>query len=257
MTAISTQYSVILVGAEWSAAPMDGARTALRRDAREVMTRALASVRLRREDILDADHGGDVQFQIPPSVAPARLIGTLAEAMNGELAAMAGGRRPADAIRFRVGVHCHAGQDRDAPVSAVHAMELLGALIAAKPLHDALAAASRAHLALIVSDETYHAVSRGGHRSVDTAAFVPVRVDAAGLGAVTGWITVPGYAAPPGIEPGIAGSAAPAHGGGSGSRSIHVSGGQIANLVQGDQIIRGDLVFRSMGGETGLAAPPP
>lgn len=253
-TAISTQYSVMLIDVDGPSAPADRARAQLRREVREVVTRALASVRLRREDILDADYGDDVQFQIPPSVSPARLISTFADAMNAELAAAAGGRGSADSVRFRVAVHCHAGPDRDPPVTA---MNLLSALVAAKPLRDVARAASRAYVALIVSDETYQALSRGGYRNIDTAAFVPVRLEATGLGMVTGWITVPEYAAPPGIEPDVAeaaGSAAPVNGG---SHYVQVMGGQIANLVQGDQVVKGDLVFGSMGGETGPAAPPP
>ncbi|HWF82618.1 MAG TPA: hypothetical protein VN695_18740 [Streptosporangiaceae bacterium] len=244
----------MLIGVDGPSPPADRARAQLRREVREVVTRALASIRLRREDILDADHGEDVQFQIPPSVSPARLVSTFADAINGELARMADRRGPADSVRFRVAVHCHAGSDHDPPVTA---MNLLSALVAAQPLRDALRAASRAYLALIVSDETYRALSDGGYRSIDTAAFVPLSLEAAEFGTVTGWITVPGYAAPPGIERDVArgaGLATHLHGG---SRYVQVTGGQIANFVQGDQVVKGDLIFGSMDGETRPAAPRP
>lgn len=255
MTAISTQYSIMLIGVDGPSAPADRGRIQLRREIREVMTQALASVRLRREDILDADHGDCVQFYIPPSVSPTRLISTFADAMNAELAARAGLRRPADSVRFLVAVHCHAGADRDPLASS---MDLVSALVAAKPLRDVLRAASRAYLAVIISAETYQAISSGGYRSIDTAAFAPVRLDTSQLGAVTGWITVPGYPAPPGIEPDVAG----APGGHDdvlpgGSHDVRMTGGHISNLVQGDQIIKGDLVFGSRGGETESAASPP
>lgn len=274
VTAISTLYSIMIIGVDGFGAQADVKRAASRREVRVVMSSVIGGLRLRQEDVPDTDHGDGVLFWIPPSISPARLVSMSAQAIDAELVARARGRDPADSVRLRIALHCDASSSgADPPDGGV---VLADALANARPLQDALRAAARAHVALIISDETYKTISLDAYRRIDTAAFLPVRLDARELGEVTGWVTVPGYSAPPGIEPptagisgtGSASEAGPgratpallwAHQAGRvpGSRPILVTGGEVSNLVQGDQFVGGDLVFGSRTGGTESAVPPP
>ena len=73
-------------------------------------------------------------------------------------------------------------------------------LVDAQPLRDTLAAASRAHLAFIVSDEIYRGIIRHEYRFIDASTFRPVRLSLKELD-TTAWVHVPGYPAPPGLPP--------------------------------------------------------
>jgi hypothetical protein len=267
VTAISTQYSIVLIGIEGISARAEATRSILRREAREMVNRSLASIRLRPADVIETECGDRLQLAMPPSVSPARLASTFVDAIDAELAARVPAQGSADAIRLMIALHC---PPEGAPGEhAAGTPDLADALVTAQSLPAVLRAATRARLVLITSDQTYQLISRGGHRRIDTASFLPLQFDAAGLGEVTGWVTVPGYSAPPGLEPlnrqpggadqvpkGIGHDPRDRRPVGRvdaepGSRvGVLVQGGCIGTVVGGDQIINGDLVFWPRADET-------
>jgi hypothetical protein len=254
VTAISAQYSVMIIGADGLGARAEAVRSALLRETRETVALALATIRLRPEDVIATERGDLYQLEIPPTVSPGRLVTTFVDAMNAELTARAARRGPADAIRLTVALHrTTEGAAGHQPADAVHLAE---ALVNAPALQAVHKAATRGYVVLVVSAPTYELFSQSGYRRVDTAAFLPLRPDSEGSDQVTGWVTVPGYSAPPGLT----------------DNRVHASKrdryppareetepdsyvgvlveGNVANLVHRDQIIHGDLVFGHRVDET-------
>ncbi|HEY3905296.1 MAG TPA: hypothetical protein VGM14_15410 [Streptosporangiaceae bacterium] len=256
MTAISAQYSVVIIGADGLGARAEVVRSALLREIREIVALALASIRLRPEDVIATERGDLFQLEVPPTVSPGRLASTFVDALNAELAARAAGRGPADAIRLTVALHRAAeGAAGQQPAGAVHLAE---ALVNASALPAVHKAAPRGYVVLVVSAQIYELFSQSGYRRVDTAAFLPLRLDSEGSGQVTGWVTVPGYSAPPGMDDKGTRAAKPDREETAPGRSAGVlvqGNGRVENLVnvQGDQVIHGDLVFGHRVDETGSA----
>lgn len=244
MTSVSAQYSIMIIGADGLSARPEIIRSVLRQEVREIAARALASVRLRQEDVLTAEHGEEYLLRIPPTESPGKLAGPFVEAINNELAARAAGQGPADALRLTVALHQPADDAAGhQPADAVHLAE---ALLRAPALAAVHKAAPRGYLVLIVSTRTFQLLCQDSYGRVDTAAFLPLRLDS---GQVTGWVTVPGYPAPPGMT-GIGAPAADRDLAKPGQPDppsyvgvLVQDGGQVANLVSGHQVIHGDQIF--------------
>lgn len=281
MTAISTLYSIMLINVDGFGRQPDEMRAASRRQVREAVGNVLGSLRLRAEDVPDGDMADGVLFLIPPSVSAVRLVSTFADTLNGEL------RARAESMRLLLALHCdQAGSNGDelarhvrdlGPTDQARGIRLTEVLVAARALRESLRAATRAHVAVIVSDETYKAISGDAYRRIDTAAFLPVPLDAGEFGEVRGWVTVPGYPAPPGIDTPNVGQfgAGGANESGAdraghawraaqeadhmlgGHGNILVTGGQVGALVGRDQHVHGDLIFGSKPAGTEHAEPPP
>jgi hypothetical protein len=248
----------VIIGVDGFSSRAEVVRSALRQEVREIVGLALTSIRLRPEDIISAERGDLYQLEIPPTVSPGRLASTFVDAMNAELAARASGRGPADAIRLTVALHRPAeGTAGNQPAEAMHLAEELISAPALRTVHEA---AVRSYLVLIVSAQTYLLFSQSGYRRVDTAAFLPLRPDSEGSGQVKGWVRVPGYSAPPGLnDPGARAAASdrpgpvPGPDAPDGRLGVLMQGNaRVGNLVnvQGDQIIHGDL-FGHRADETG------
>jgi hypothetical protein len=69
----------------------------------------------------------------------------------------------------------------------------------ASQLHDALAGAHRARVALITSDEFYRAVVERGPRGLDPSTFAQVTISAQNLQRCPAWIHIVGYSWPPAL----------------------------------------------------------
>jgi hypothetical protein len=138
------------------------------------------------EDIVVEDRGDGFVVLFPATVSPILLAGSFVRALN-------------DAMRFRVALHQGMAK-RDARGWSGDAINTTCRLVDAPALRTALAAATKAHLVFIVSDEIYQGVVRHGHRTIDAAAYLPVDFEAKHGMSLRGWITTPGYPAPPGVS---------------------------------------------------------
>lgn len=142
------------------------------------------------------DAGDSILLFIPSTVPPVRLVGTLVRALDDRLAERSRRTSAEYAMRLRVALHYGLVQ-RDRHGWSGDAVNLTTRLLDAQPLREVLSAATRARLVFIVSDDIYQDVIRHEYRSIDTAAYCPVRFDAKQMRDVVGWVFVPGYPSPP------------------------------------------------------------
>lgn len=142
------------------------------------------------------DAGDSILLFIPATVPPVKLAGPFIRALDDRLAERSRQTSPEYSMRLRVALH-HGLVDRDAHGWSGEAINLTARLLDAQPLRDVLKVASRARLAFIVSDDLYRDVIRHQYRTIDTAAYRPVRFDVKQQHGIAGWIFVPGYSNPP------------------------------------------------------------
>jgi hypothetical protein len=157
-----------------------------------------------------------------PAFSAVSLAGPFISMLNQRLAERTSGL-VVPSIRLRAALHLGLA-DLDDHGWSGPGVELVCGLIAAGELRSVLRAAKRAHVAFVVSNETHESVIRREYRMIDAAAYAPALFDAGPLGSIRGWITVPGYANPPGTEPdrsaGNASDSRPAPAPGGAARSI-------------------------------------
>jgi class 3 adenylate cyclase len=208
MAELPTQYSIVAVDIESFSARSNFQQAILRAEMYEVVKCAARCASLQWNEFLTADRGDGILMLIPPSVSPVRLAGEFITALDQCLAGRADRLTATQAMRMRVALHLGLASLGEQGWSG-EAVNLACRLVDARPLRDALKGAAHAHLAFVVFDPVYQAVIRQDYRTIDAAAYLPVRFDAKQflgsdakqfLGSKA-WITVPGYASPPGIEP--------------------------------------------------------
>jgi hypothetical protein len=172
---------------------------------RELLALVVSAARepdgLRWDDFQVDDQSDGTLILILPAFSPVvKLAGPFIATLNQRLAGNAPEAAALPPMRLRVALHLGLAE-RDGPGWSGEGVDLARCLVRAGPAGAALRAAHRAHLAFIVSDDTHDSVIRHEYRLIDPAAYAAVRFDAGQGTAVTGWITVPGYPSPPGIEP--------------------------------------------------------
>jgi cold shock CspA family protein len=211
MPKLPTRYSIIAVDIESFSAHAQPVQARLRAEMNEVVKSAVRNTSFRWEAFRIQERGDGILMLIPPAVSPVRLAGVFIRGLDQLLAGKSAGLSAAQSMRLRVALHRGWGSFDEQAWSG-EAVILACRLVDAQPLREALTAATRAHLGFIVSDDVYQYLIRRGFHTIDTAAYLPVRLHARQLLDVKGWITVPGYAAPPGIEPARPGDPAEASG---------------------------------------------
>ena len=253
----SAQYAIVVLGI--NDLPAGHQPPALREIMLDLARSAAADCHMTSDDWQAADLDGNLVLQIPSWVPVAQLAGPFTGALDARLARDS--QEPAPGA-LRLHLALHAGPVfLGGPEPAGPAVDLALQLADAPALRDTLAAAPRARMAVITSDAVYQDVLRHAHRLVDAAAYLPVSV---GISGGTGWLTVPGYPAPPGISP-----VQPPRGSTQGADPQDPGSGQAgavfhANVVHGDQVnhkvVYGDQVGTkitgaAMPGASGAKAP--
>jgi hypothetical protein len=202
-----------------------------------VLQEALARSGLPASEIAREDRGDGVLMIMPASLPPVTLAGTFIRALDDDLAQKAAIFGPDHAMRFRVALH----QGLAAPDErgwAGDAVNTACRLVDAEPLREVLTAATGARMVFAVSEEIHHAVIRHGHRAIDPAAYLPMRFATKHGDTITGWATVPGYPAPPGLAgtppEGPSRAASPSTDSGAAATPGAVS--FTAGVVHGDQV---------------------
>ncbi|RKT17546.1 hypothetical protein BX285_1923 [Streptomyces sp. 1114.5] len=245
MTLAAVHHWIVVLDIEGFSTRPNPVQRSLRQAMYEVLRDALAEAGLPDGAVATEDRGDGVLVLVQPQVSPVLLAGALVRALDDCLAEKARIFNEAHALRLRVALH-QGLVSRDADGWSGDAVNWTFRLVDAAPLREVLARAGRANLAFIVSDEVYQAVVRHEYRTVDPAAYLPVGFEAKHGIPARGWITVPGYPAPPGLDGGsgpgtglgpgpAAAPAAPAPAPGSGGAP---TGGVVfhAGVVHGDQV---------------------
>ncbi|NUT22247.1 MAG: hypothetical protein HOV77_23995 [Hamadaea sp.] len=167
-------------------------RTAMYAVARE----ALTATGLDWDDCVLLDRGDSLLALCPPSCSPVLLVDTFTETLTRALTDRAG-QPGVPVMRLRLSINVGlATPDENGWVG--NAINATCRLLDLPMLRTVLAAADRAPLALILSEELYQATVAQRHTRLVPEACRAVPVAMKEL-KTQGWISVPGYATPPGI----------------------------------------------------------
>ncbi|MYW01069.1 hypothetical protein [Streptomyces sp. SID3343] len=209
--AYHSHHSILALGIENFGTRSSAARDSLRRAMYDVFAGARERTGLLPdEDIVVEDHGDGFVVLFPATVSTVLLAGSFVRALDDGLSERAPLFDTAHTLRFRVALH-HGMAKRDARGWSGEAINTTCRLVDAPPLRVALAAATKAHLVFVVSDEIYQGVIRHGCHGIDAGAYLPVDFEAKRGTRLRGWVTAPGYPVPPGVlAPAPADEAAPA-----------------------------------------------
>ncbi|MTE19441.1 hypothetical protein F0L17_09935 [Streptomyces sp. TRM43335] len=210
-----------------------------------VLREAVGQAGLPEAEVVVEDRGDGVLMLIPATVSPVDLAGSLVRALDDGLAEAAAIFNEAHAMRFRVALH-QGLVTRDGEGWSGDAVNTASRLVDAQPLREVLRAATGSRLVFVVSDEIHRSVIRHGYRTIDPAAYLPLRFRDKQGKLIECWVTVPGRPAPPGLPvpsderpdgDGPAGGAARGADGGNGGGPA-VPGGVTmwAEKVHGDQV---------------------
>jgi hypothetical protein len=187
-------YTVVAVEIDGFNSQVDAVRTRLRRDLHELLRQAADDAGLDWDGIVRGDRIDGLDLLVPAPAAADRVAGDLVAAVHRRL----GQRSTTDpGLRLRIGMDA-GDATPDAAGRAGQALNLAHALAGSPALASVLHKATRAHLALAVSDEFYTSVVMNGRRDIDPAAFGaywPI----AERGGPAAWIYVPEYSFPPGL----------------------------------------------------------
>ncbi|MCT9080114.1 nucleotidyl cyclase domain-containing protein [Streptomyces fulvoviolaceus] len=149
------------------------------------------------------DRGDGMMILAPAETSPTRLLREFVRALDDALEGHRATYNEDHRMRLRVGVHLGLVIRQD-PRWTGTAINDLARLVDARPVKDVLARARRAHLVLVVSEEVHKSVVLGRYPGIDLAAYVPADFVTKHDEARRGWVTVPRYAAPPGVSAGTA-----------------------------------------------------
>jgi hypothetical protein len=191
----SAQCTILVIGFDDAALPA-GQQPSSRTEAlHRLASAAAADSQLAPSDWQPADLDGKLLLQVPSRISAAQLAGPFAAALNARLQHRQRELGPAGTLRLYVAMH--AGRAFPGGEQADPAVELSRRLASTPSVHDTLAAAPGALVAVIASAELFENMLRPENPLI-AAAYVPVLLDSSGE---TGWLAVPGYTAPPGISP--------------------------------------------------------
>jgi hypothetical protein len=194
------QHAIMALVIEGFVAYGDSDRASSINELLELVESAASSVPTLRWDYLQVEvRGGGIVLLAAPTFSGVSLAGPFISQLNQRLGERASGL-VVPSIRLRAALHLGLA-DLDNHGWSGPGIDLARGLAEAGELRSVLRAAKRAHIAFAVSDETHESVIRREYRMIDAAAYAPARLDAGPLGSIRGWITVPGYANPPGTEP--------------------------------------------------------
>jgi hypothetical protein len=194
-----THHSIMVVDIESFSTRVETVQASLRDAMYRAVRGAFADAGLDWDAVLSEDRGDGILMLVPASVSPVVLIAEVVRVLNDRLAERARAVSPEFALRLRVSLHQGLASPDEHGWSGdavVHAFRLIDG----QPLRETLRTARRAHLAFVVSDEVHRSVVRHHHRSIDAASYGAARFDIKGSSAAVGWIHVPGFSSPPGLQ---------------------------------------------------------
>ncbi|GGT34322.1 hypothetical protein [Streptomyces purpureus] len=241
------QYWVVVLDLENSSSRTDPILESLNTAMHDIVGEARKRAGLPEDGIAVEDRGDGVLMILPASVPAIDLVGGFIRALDDELAQRAAVYSAAHAMRFRVAAHLGFASWNGTSWTG-GAVNDTCALVEAGPLRGVLTAATSARMVFAVSDQIYQSLVRHGHRSIDPATYLPMPFRTKHGETVRGWVTVPGYPAPPGLTgeeqqppasgpaPGASGTTGPPPAPAAGSVTNIVTGTVHGDLVQGHKI---------------------
>jgi hypothetical protein len=195
---MTRHFTIMVIDIESFSTRSDPVQRSLRAAMYDVMRSAVTDAHLDWGRFHSQDRGDGLLLLIEADQSPVDVVGDLVRALQRQLAEKEQMFSPQHRLRLRVALH-HGLATPDNTGWSGDAVNTACRLVDAQQVRVALDEARSAQLALIVSDSFYQSVIRPGHRSIDTATFLPVDIDAKNLRAYRCWIQVPGYPAPPGV----------------------------------------------------------
>ncbi len=171
----------------------------LRKAMYEVVQVAFEDTNLDWDTVVRLDRGDGILMLVPTTTGNSVVLaGSFVRALDAALQEKARIYTTEHQLRMRVALH-QGNCQRQGRLGG-EALNTASRLVDAQPLRDALQAAKRAQMALIVSDEIYRGVVKHGYRQIDPASFGEVQIEAKELHEPA-WIHLPGHPYPPGIKP--------------------------------------------------------
>ncbi|WP_371660446.1 hypothetical protein [Streptomyces sp. NBC_00280] len=196
---------IVSVDIENSGGRSDVAQSVLRRQVYDVVEFALARAGIDLGRGSMEDRGDGLLIVIDASTAPSLLLREFPLGLEDALAAFQRMSSDSFRMRLRVGLS-HGAVVRAGGGWAGSDISDLARLVDSEPVRQAFARASRAHLALVVSDYVYRSAVQSNHQGTDQGAYAPTEVATRQGGrTLRGWVTIPGYPAPPEDLPDVRG----------------------------------------------------
>ncbi|MFF5966166.1 hypothetical protein ACFY64_20990 [Streptomyces collinus] len=163
-----------------------------------VVELALARAGLDLARCLVQDRGDGVLILIPSGTSPTKLLRELVRGLEDALVAHRDKYNDDHRMRLRAGLHQGVVIQQGERWTS-EAINDLARLVDAGPVKQVLARARRADLVLVVSEEIHRSVVLGCFPGIDPAAYLPADFVTKHDELRRGWVTVPGYPAPPGL----------------------------------------------------------
>lgn len=236
----SRYHVIVVVDVEGFGRRTDTVQKWLRKQLYRIMEEAFAEAGIAVPEHPGPHDRGDGAFWLLPGEVPKQdLTGPFIDRITAGLEEYAA--VSAEEARMRLRVSLHAGEVAQDDRGWVGSdLNTACRLVDAQPLRDVLAAAPRAHLALIVSSQWHGAVVRHGAGGIAHGSYAPVSLGIKELHD-TAWIRVPGYDSPPGLS-----DASPAEDAAGSAES--------AGSAAADEPGRGGPASKAPGGPAGAEA---
>ncbi len=215
-----SHWIVLLDIEDFSLRP-ENAQATLHEELYDVVELALGRAGLGLADCRVQDRGDGMLILVPVDTSPTRLLREFQRGLDDALSAHRAKFKEDHGMRLRVGLN-QGLVIRKRKRWTGTAINELARLVDAGPVKRVLAEARRALLVLVVSENVHRSVVLGGYPGIDPAAYLPADFVTKHGEPRRGWVTVPGYAAPPGLpadpgeSPGRATGGATAPGDGAG-----------------------------------------
>ncbi|WP_327403399.1 hypothetical protein OG194_27090 [Streptomyces sp. NBC_01288] len=198
MAGDATHHWIVVLDIENFSSRRDPVQRRVRAAMYRVLGGAMERAELAAADTVAEDRGDGVLMLVSSSVSPVLIAGPFVRELDEELREYAQEANEDHAVRLRMALHQGLAA-RDEKGWSGDAVNTASRIVDAQPLRDVLAAAPSARMVFAVSDEIHHSVIRHSHRGIDPAAYLPCDFTTKHGEKIGTWITVPGYAAPPGL----------------------------------------------------------
>ncbi|MEV5340320.1 hypothetical protein AB0K93_17865 [Streptomyces sp. NPDC052676] len=205
----ATHRWIIAMDVENFSSRRDPVQRRVRKAMYRVLGAAMERAGLAAGRTVSEDRGDGVLMLVEPSVSPLLLSGPFVRELDLELAEYAQESNEEHALRLRVALHQGLAARDDHGWSG-DAVNTAFRIVDGQPLREVLTAAPSARMVFAVSGDVHHAVIRHGHRGIDPAAYLPCDITTKHGETISGWVTVPGYPAPPGLPAAATAAATPA-----------------------------------------------
>jgi len=191
-------YWIVLLDIEDFSLRPENAQATLHEELYEVVGFALGRAGLGLADCPVQDRGDGMLILVPVGASPTRLLRELQRGLEDALLAHRAKYNEDHRMRLRVGLN-QGLVIRMGERWTGTAINDLARLVDAGPVKRVLAEARRAQLVLVVSESVHTSVVLGRYPGIDPAAYLPADFVTKHGEPRRGWVTVPGYAAPPGL----------------------------------------------------------